>query len=81
MESKTWELINFLKELYQEPIIIDGDKERSSEIHILDLNLTDLWDVLSDKWGFLDKSALDINYVAEDYNKRKNKWKWSGKCQ
>jgi len=71
MELKTWELIDFLKELYQDT----SESDKEAEIHVLDLKLEGLWESLSKRWGFLDKSALDIDHVAEDYNNRKNKWK------
>ena len=74
MESKTIELINFLKELYKDTITEDKELEVVNETFVLDLDLEDLWDTLRDKWGFLDESALDINDVAEDYNLRKQKW-------
>jgi len=69
------ELINFLKELYNDTTISDNQIELLDEVHILDLNLTDLWDSLRNKWGFLDKSALNVFHTAEDYYKRKNEWK------
>lgn len=67
-------IIDFLKELYQTTTSNDNVIEQLDDVYILDLSLKELWGSLSNKWGFLEKSAMDIDYTTEDYNKRKKQW-------
>ena len=71
MEKQIKQLIEFLKELYKDKDQNEKAIKATSNIHILDLNLKDLWGYLTNKWGFLDKSALNINSISQDYKRRK----------
>ncbi|MFX0001191.1 MAG: hypothetical protein ACFE88_13850 [Candidatus Hermodarchaeota archaeon] len=74
MRKLTWQFISFLEEIYQDHLITEDTKRKSSKIHFLDLDLKELWGALGNKWGYLDKSALDINEIIEEYKSRKTQW-------